>query len=302
MKKEYIFIKGAINKVMNEQIYILENVKSFEPKHIFECGQCFRWKKQIDGSYLGILKNSIINVKKEKNKIIFKGISDNNIKDVCIDYFDLKTDYTKIKNKLSKIDKNLYKAIEYGYGIRILKQDIFEMIISYIISANNNIPRIEGIIEKMCEKYGTKIIYNNKCYYLFPTVQQLKNVTIEEYRMLGAGFRDKRLYETVQMIYNKKIDLEKLNLEKTEVIKEKLMKLPGVGPKVADCILLFGFHRFEVFPIDVWIARVINELYIHKEEVKKVNKKEVLKIAKEKFGALAGVAQQYLYYYRREKK
>ena len=173
---------------------------------------------------------------------------------------------------------------------------------SFIISANNNIPRIKGIIERLSKKYGSKISFNGKEYYTFPTPEQLRDVTVEDYRKLGLGFRDIRLYETTQMILNKDIDLEKLkNNSNTIEVREELLKLSGVGPKVADCILLFStLKRFEVFPIDVWVRRVMNDLYIKQEDETKVSKKQIEKIAEEKFGNLAGLAQQYLFYWRRE--
>ena len=287
---------------MKEQKYKLRNVKSFELRDIFECGQCFRWNKQEDGSYTGVFKNNVLNVKKNKDEIIFEGICENEIQQTVENYFDLNRNYEKIKEQLSKIDQNMKKSIEYGNGIRILNQDLWETIISFIISANNNIPRIKGIIERLSEKYGDEIKYKGNKYYTFPTPEQLKNVTVEEYRKLGLGFRDIRLYETTKMILNKQVDIENMkNNPNTIEVREELLKLSGVGPKVADCILLFSdLKRFEVFPIDVWVRRVMNDLYIKNEDETKVNKKQIEKIANEKFGDLAGLAQQYLFYWRRE--
>lgn len=287
---------------MIEQIYILKNPKSFELKDIFDCGQCFRWNTEEDGSYTGVFGENILNVKRDGKNINFKGICDGNIEDIIYDYFDLNRDYERIKETLSEIDENMKKSVLYGKGIRILNQDLWETIISFIISANNNIPRIKGIIERLSKKYGSKISFNGKEYYTFPTPEQLRDVTVEDYRKLGLGFRDIRLYETTQMILNKDIDLEKLkNNSNTIEVREELLKLSGVGPKVADCILLFStLKRFEVFPIDVWVRRVMNDLYIKQEDETKVSKKQIEKIAEEKFGNLAGLAQQYLFYWRRE--
>ena len=287
---------------MTEQIYEIENQESFELKDIFDCGQCFRWNEEIDGSYTGVFKNNVLNVQKINNKIIFKGLVNDDIKEVVEDYFDLKRNYTKIKQELSCIDENIKKSVEYGKGIRILNQELFETIISFIISANNNIPRIKGIIEKICKKYGTEIVWNGKIYYTFPTIESLKNVSIEEYRELGAGFRDKRIYETVQMLWLKKIDTDNWYKQKdTLFIRDELLTLSGVGPKVADCILLFSdLKRFDVFPIDVWVRRVMNQLYIKNMDETKVSKKQIEKIALEKFGTLKGLAQQYLFYWKRE--
>lgn len=288
---------------MEEQSYILENINSFNLIDIFECGQCFRWNKEDDESYTGVIANNVLNVKSIGNKIIFKGICKGNIQDIVTKYFDLNRDYTKIKDKLSKIDSYMKNSIEYGEGIRILNQDLWETIISFIISANNNIPRIKGIIERLSENYGNEIIWNGKKYYTFPTPEELRNVSVEEYRKLGLGFRDIRVYETTKMILNKEVDLKKLFNEDTETVREELLKFSGVGPKVADCILLFStLKRFEVFPIDVWVRRVMNDLYIKNEDEKKVSKKQILEIADQKYGNLAGIAQQYLFYWRREKE
>lgn len=286
---------------MKEQVFTLQNYKSFEPKHIFECGQCFRWNVNEDGSYTGIFGNNILNVKKEEDKIIFRGICEENIIKTCTNYFNLDTNYEKIKEDLSKIDDYLKTSISYGNGIRILKQDLWETIISFIISANNNIPRIKGIIERISKKYGNEIIWNDETYYTFPTVEQLSKASVDDLRALGLGFRDKRVYDTTKMILNNEIDLEKLeNSNDIEFIKEELLKLPGVGGKVADCIMLFALNRFEVFPIDVWVRRVMNELYIKNEDETKVDKKEIAKLAQEKYSNLAGLAQQYLFYWKRE--
>lgn len=288
---------------MKEQKYIIESPNSFELKDIFDCGQCFRWNKENDDSYTGIWKNNVVNVKKENDTIIFTGVSSaENFEEEINKYFDMNRDYEEIKEKLSKIDDNMKTSIEYGKGIRILNQELWETIISFIISANNNIPRIKGIIERLSKNYGKKIEWNGKEYYTFPTPEELKNVTVEEYRSLGLGFRDIRLYETTKMILDKEINLEKLqNNPNTIEVREKLLSLSGVGPKVADCILLFStLKRFEVFPIDVWVRRVMNDLYIKNEDENKVSKKQIENLAKEKFGDLAGLAQQYLFYWRRE--
>ena len=284
-----------------KQQYILTNTNSFNPKHIFECGQCFRWNEQPDGSYTGVFGNNVLNVKQENNQIIFSGICDGNIEEICKDYFDLDTDYAQIKNELSKIDDNLKQGIQYGDGIRILKQDLWETIISFIISANNNIPRIKKIIERISEKYGNKLELDGETFYSFPTVEQLRKATVDELRGLGLGFRDKRVYETTRLILNKEIDLEYLkSIQDSNLLREELNKLPGVGDKVADCIMLFSMKRFDVFPIDVWVRRVMNDLYIKNEDETKVNKKEIRNLAEDKYGKLAGIAQQYLFYWKRE--
>lgn len=236
-----------------------------------------------DGSYTGVVGNSVLNVKKEGNKIVITGKSDENLNKICKEYFDLDTNYNIIKEKLGNIDEHLKRSIEHGSGIRILKQDLWETLISFIISANNNIPRIKAIIECLSEKYGNPIQWKGKTYYTFPSTEELKNVDMDELRATGMGFRDKYVYKTTQMVLEKQVNLENLKNE-TDVIKirNELTKFPGVGDKVADCIMLFSLKKLEVFPIDVWVRRVMNELYIKAVDEKKVRKEEIRELARAK--------------------
>lgn len=283
---------------MKEQKYIIKNCNTFEPKDIFECGQCFRFNKQEDESYTGVVGNNVINVKKIDNEIHIKSVGQDNLEELVVNYFDLNRDYEQIKDKLSKIDENMEKSISYGKGIRILNQDLWETIISFIISANNNIPRIKTIIERIAKKYGNKIEYKNKIYYTFPMPRMLQNANLEDFRSLGLGFRDIRIYETVQKTLKGEINLEELKQEEnSESLRKKLLEIPGVGPKVADCVMLFALNRFDVFPVDVWVKRVISELYFDKKE-QPLN--IVHEFAEKQYGKLAGLAQQYLFYWRRE--
>ena len=286
---------------MKEQNLIQKNVESFNLQHIFDCGQCFRWNENEDGSYTGVVKENVINIKMVNKDVYVRSIGNDNLKELFKYYFDMDRDYEQIKKSLRKIDEHMEKSIMYGDGIRLLNQDLWETIISFIISANNNIPRIKGIIERISKRYGNKIEWNDEEYYTFPTAEQLGKASIEDLRNLGLGFRDVRVYETTQKVLNGEIDFDKLHKEKnTEVVRDELLELPGVGPKVADCILLFStLKRLDVFPIDVWVRRVMNDLYIHNEDENKVDKKLVLNMASEKFGNLRGIAQQYLFYWKR---
>ena len=218
------------------------------------------------------------------------------------EYFDLHRDYTKIQESLSKIDEPLKISIQYGKGIRLLNQDLWETIISFIISANNNIPRIKGIIERLSKQYGKQIKWNSQTYYTFPTPEELSKASVADLRTLGLGFRDQRVYETTKIILNKQVDLEKLKQEtSTKKVREILLTLPGVGPKVADCIMLFSTLKcLDVFPVDVWVRRVMNELYFKLPEENKLKREQIEKLAYEKYGDLAGIAQQYLFYWKRE--
>ena len=286
---------------MKEQRLVLENLDCFEDKHIFECGQCFRWNLRDDGSYVGVIKHGVLRVYKENNHICFEGVLDRAINDVVTDYFDLDNDYSIYKEKLNSVDDNMKRSIEFGYGIRILNQDLWEMIISFIISANNNIPRIKGIIERISKKVGKRIEWNGESFYLFPTIDEMSKLSVKDFRDLGCGFRDKRLFKTTQMILNNEIDLQKLEeMDDTQEIREELLRLDGVGDKVADCIMLFSLKRYDSFPVDVWVRRVMNTLYIHNEDETKVCKKDIINVSKELFGDISGIAQQYLFYWARE--
>ena len=286
---------------MKKQEYILEKQKSFEVKHIFECGQCFRWNQQKDGSYIGVVKQGVIQVKQQGEEIRFCGICSEDLKSIVTRYFDLNNDYEHIKQSLSQIDDFMKTSTNFGKGIRILQQDLWECIISFIISANNNIPRIKKIIERISKEYGAKLEFEGKEYYLFPTPKELAKATQEDLRRCGLGFRDKRVFHTTKMILEKEVNLQQIErLDSTEQMRQELLKLEGVGPKVADCILLFALKRFDVFPMDVWVRRVMNELYLHQENEEKVKPKIVNQLASEKFQGMAGLAPQYLFYWKRE--
>lgn len=278
--KNYVEIKGYSD--------------DFIPRHIFECGQCFRFAPQQDGSYTVVAKGKVINVSKKDEAIILKNATDNDVADIWYDYFDLGTDYSKIKKSLS-IDKHLKESVKYGNGIRILNQDLWECIISFIISANNNIPRIQGIIERFCERYGEKITAFGSTYYSFPDADRLSSVKKEDLSFLRAGYRDSYLIDAIYKVSSGEINLENIkNLNTTEAKKE-LLKIKGIGNKVADCILLFGNGRNETFPVDVWVKRSVGALYA--DEIKDMS---IHEFAKNKFSDLAGYAQQYLFYYMRE--
>lgn len=280
---------------IKEKIYEIKNAKDFELRDIFECGQCFRWKKENDGSYTGIIKYGVINVNKIENNVIIKGDISGDFEKICKEYFDLNRDYSAIKEKISKDDENMQKAIAYGKGIRILNQDPWEMLISYIISAANNIPRISKTIENISRAYGKEIDLNGNVYYMFPTPEELSKATIEDLRKCNLGFRDKYVYGATKLVLNGEINFDDLRNLKYEDAKKKLMKVPGVGAKVADCILLFSLGKIEAFPVDTWIKKVMNELYVDSTNVTKINQ-----YAMNKFGEYAGIAQQYLFYYKRD--
>lgn len=282
---------------MNKEL-ILE-VECFNLKYTLECGQCFRWKEINKNEYIGIIKDRVIKIKQDGNKLIIKSNDSDNLEIVIKNYFDLNTDYETIEDRISKIDKNVEKAVKNTTGIRILNQDFFETLMSYIISANNNIPRISKSVNLISEKYGKKVVFEDDEYYLFPTPEELKNVTEEDFKKCGVGFRARYLKHAVEDILNNKLDTKDLEIMSTENLKKKLLTIMGVGPKVADCILLFSCKRGEVFPIDVWVERVMTNLYF-KEYGRAMKKREILEYADKSFGKDAGIVQQHLFYNVRE--
>lgn len=278
---------------------ILKNIKNFEPEHIFECGQAFRWYREEDESYTTVAYNRVLNVRKEGKDIVLSPTNLDDFNNIWFHYFDLGRDYSIIKEELSK-DPILKDAIEFAGGIRILNQEPFETTISFIISANNGIPRIMKSIEKMALNYGRKIGINIKGreYYSFPEADVLASADLTEFNDLTrVGFRGKRILASSKMISENELDLQRVFHLTREEGKEKLTELPGVGPKVSDCILLFAFDKGEAFPVDVWVKRVMEYFYL-KEEAKL---KDIGEEGSRIFGELAGFAQQYLFYYAREK-
>jgi len=276
---------------------IVENVRDFDPVHIFECGQCFRWVRQPDNSFTGVVRGKVANISYQDGTLVIKNSSLKDFQDIWFEYLDLGRDYSEIKALLDK-DEHMKKAIEYGYGIRILKQDLWEVLISFIISANNRIPMIMKTVAAMSKLYGDEIQYDGMAYYSFPGADKLSEAGIEELEACRGGFRCKYILNTARMVKNGEVRLEELEGMDTGKAREELMKFPGVGPKVADCVLLYSGTKQDVFPTDVWVKRVMEELYFKRE----ASFKEIQDFASSYFGDLAGFAQQYLFYYARENR
>ena len=239
----------------------------------------------------------VINVKQEGDKIYLDNTNKEDFENIWYDYFDLGNDYEEIINKLKVMDEYLEKATEFGEGIRILKQDGWEMLISFIISSNNRIPMIQRAINNLSKNFGTHIgEYRGQDYYAFPTPEQLNKASQEEIRACSTGFRDKYIKSTTQIVNDENINvLDYRNLSTEECLKE-LLKFNGVGPKVGDCIALFGMQKYDTFPVDVWVKRVMQEFYVDED----LSLTKIRKFGIEKFGELSGFAQQYLFYYARE--
>lgn len=274
---------------------IIEELTDFSPEHTFLCGQCFRWDKNPDNSFTGVAFSKVVNISLTDRGVLIKNLTLSEFEDKWRIYLDLNTDYNIIKTCVNK-DSNLEKAIEFGWGIKILNQDIFECLISFIISTQNTIPRIKKIVSKLSMMYGTKLEYEGNVYYAFPTLDQLSEITKESLAQLKAGYRADYIIDAVYKLKNKEVDLSKIPSMPYDEAKKELMKIKGVGPKVADCVLLFSANKKEAFPIDVWVKRTMQSLYLGE----KATIKDIERFAGEYFGSYAGVAQQYLFYYSRE--
>jgi len=265
---------------------IIKDLSQFNIKQILECGQIFRFDI-VENCAKVYSMDKCATIKTFTNEIIIE------TKDVeyFVKFFDLETDYTKIKKQLKK-DSFLSAAVEYGYGIRILKNNFFEMLVSFIISANNNIGRIKKSIQYLCEKFGE----DKGSYFAFPSLQKLKHASVLDYKNAGLGYRAEQLYETIQRLSQKEID--NIMYLTTQEQFEFLVSLKGVGEKVANCVMLFGLGVMNSFPVDTWINKVYNRL----TNTTSTDRKKITKELSARYGELAGYAQQYFFYYFRENK
>lgn len=291
-----------VNKVKIIEIengIALRDIEHFDPAHIFPNGQAFRWSVEEDESYTLVAHNRVINLKRVGADVIIDNTNLDDFTEIWYDYFDLSRDYGEIKTRL-KGDVELEKAMEYGGGLRVLKQEPFETLITFIISANNQIPRIMKSVELIAQTYGKSLgFYRGREHFAFPSPEVLAKASVEEVREITRiGFRDKRVVDTSELIASGEVDLVKIfDMDRVEA-REELMKFPGVGEKVADCVLLFAYNFVDSFPVDVWVNRIMETLYIKEP----VSKKEVGDYGRRQFGDIAGIAQQYLFFYGRENK
>lgn len=264
--------------VKNNDIIVSE--PDLDLDETLDCGQAFRWKRNdsdYECTYEGCFVNDFLKISQTgKGEFIFHDTDENTFINKWIDYFDFETNYTELKKKFSE-DETLARACEFAGGIRLLKQDSWECLISFIISQNNNIPRIKGIIDRLCGNYNGD----------FPTAAQLAEETPESLAYLRSGFRAKYIADAAKRTADGTTDLSAIAAMPIDEARTELKKILGVGPKVAECVLLFGMYRTEAFPVDVWIKRVLAEYYPD---------------GFPEFAASdAGIAQQYLFHYIRNK-
>ena len=285
---------------------VFEKVRDFDAAEIFESGQCFRFTREKNGSYTGVVRGSFANIFYNNEEDILTIWSDYMAKSDTLslkfwrDYLDLDRDYKEIKQVLSDKDPVMEKAILSAGGLRVLNQDPWETLISFIISQNSNIPRIRNCIEALCRRFGEKMgRFENRELYAFPSIEALAAAGLEELDQCKLGYRAQYVAETARQV---DVDggafLSTANTASAEKAEEYLLALSGVGPKVAHCVMLFSMKKTECFPIDVWVARAMNEFYGIPE-----NDHEAMReYAKEHFSPWGGIAQMYLFEYARRIK
>lgn len=254
----------------------------FDLKNTFECGQCFRWTESEDGSYSSIVRGKTVRLYRDGDTVIIDKADKESFDTIWKDYFDVDTDYEQLRQEMISIYPQLSSAAEKLNGIRILSQEPWEALCSFIISQNNNIPRIQGIVSRLCENFGE----DTGSGYSFPSAEKIASYDPEDLAPLRAGFRARYIIDAARKVSSGEVDLERLKTAPVEESRRELMQITGVGAKVAECTLLYGLHRMEAFPIDVWMKKALAS--------------EFAGILPDKLGRTAGIAQQYIFHYTRQ--
>ena len=283
----------------NNNIYI-ENITDFKLSDTFDCGQCFRFNPCDDSGYIGTAYGRTVRITEDGDTVTLHSTSIDDFNSIWRQFLDLDRDYGCIKHTLTEnSDTVMQAAIEYGSGIHILRQELWETVISFIISASNNIPRIKKIIECLCESYGTPHTYEGGTYYSFPNADTIAALSPDDLACIRAGFRTKYIIACAKAVASGEFDLNALYNMCAQDAKKSLMTLNGVGNKVADCITLFALNKFNSFPVDVWIKRIMEYCYFDNQ---KQSIPTISQFAEKRFGDLGGMAQQYLFFYARSLK
>lgn len=281
---------------------ILDGVNDFDIADILECGQCFHYECLADHEYIVCAGGRVLHVKQMQcvngtGQLVLYDTTEEEYQNIWRVYFDMDTDYGSIKKQIVALDGRLETAVKAKAGIRILRQDFFETLISFIISQNKQIPHIRQLVETLSRRYGTRVTRpDGSSGYVFPTPEQLYQVSEEELRECKVGFRAPYIRDAVQKIYHGELKEEELKRMSAAEARTALMSVRGVGEKVANCVLLFGLGHAEVFPVDVWMKRIMEALYFGEDTAKE----EIEHFASGHFGKYAGYVQQYLFYYGRE--
>jgi len=294
------------------EIKLTQSITPFNLGHTLKCGQTFRWEI-LGGWWYGVVKGKGIKIKQVGDKLQFQSFPEEVNADFILNYFRFDDNLPLIISEINK-DEHIRKAIQHFCGLRITRQEPWECLISYICATYKNIPAIKEMIRNLCRRFGRKTAFDGYSFYTFPKPNDLAEARLEDLRKCKLGFRAKRVLETSRIINNGELDLEALRQVNYEEAKPELLKLPGVGHKVADCVLLFSLDKLEAFPVDVWVKKIVLEFYpkfFTRLFMKNVSKRGSLTdhdyekfsgFGKEYFGAYAGYAQEYLYHWKRYQK
>ena len=274
---------------------MLKIKNNFDLKSTITCGQIFRYY-ELENEFIVILKDRVVSLKNDGDYIFIESNNEDNLKEVIFDYFDINRDYLGIKENILKKDIKLKEALDYSDGLRMIHQDPFETIIAYVISQNNRVPSIANSLNLISQKYGRKVLFKDKEYYLFPNVSDLKNVSIEDFRNCKVGFRDKYLYGIIRAINNNNLDIYSIYDMNSNDSLNYLINFKGIGNKVASCILLFAYQKFDVYPIDTWVKKFMKEDYNIEGE------KNIRDFTLNTYNEYSGLAIQYMFNYKRNKK
>lgn len=275
---------------------ILRNVTHFNLQQTFECGQCFRWRRLENGNWLGIARGRVVEVEQAGRDIILYNTDQSDFLRIWYGYFDLGRDYGAVQRKLAQNDPVMQEAIAFAPGLRLLKQDFFETLISFIISQNNNIPRIKRIVECLAQNYGRPVVYKEHILHTFPEAEVLGALSEESLRCIRAGYRARYIIRASRQVHA--LDVDALGKMDSGSVRQALLALHGVGEKVADCVGLYSGLMPDAFPVDRWVRRVMETLYPESGTTNEA----IVAFARRKFGPLAGIAQQYLFYFARENR
>ena len=261
----------------------------FDLDSTITCGQIFRYEIEEDNSYTVILPDRVINVKKEGNELIVKSSKEDNLKEVILEYFDLNEDYESINKEILKRDNDLKEVVDYSKGLKIINEPKFEAIISYMLSTNNSVPNIKSALDHISKRYGDKVLFEGKEYYLFPSREDLMDATPKDLREVKCGFRDQYIYDLI----HSELDVDSIDNMTTKEALDYLTSYKGIGIKVASCILLFSYKKRDVFPVDTWVKKYMKEKY-NIEGIDKINN-----FIYDRYGEYSGVILQYIFNYNR---
>ncbi len=262
----------------------ITGVDDFSSKHTFLCGQCFRFDEQKDGSFIGVAFDKVVKICDIEDGLRISGTRAEFNK-TWKNFLDLERDYASIRKSFAT-DEFTKNAAEFGRGIRLLQQDHWEALCSFIISQCNNIPRIRSIVRTLCKNFGQKIEFEGQDYFTFPSPQKIASLTLEDLAILKCGYRAPYILEAAKSIVNGTLDFEMLSQMDTPTARKSIMTQKGVGAKVADCFLLFGLYKYDAFPKDTWMKKA-KEFYDGEMD-------------ETAYGKYAGIYQQYIFYYARE--